>query len=106
MSKILLRLKPLQHLAVKIVGFKITEATSGEDLGKYIIIPWRGKLHFIGLDASHAKPFYPVFVPQQRVTYWKQTLAFRTHPIPDYPNERHGNDPGNPPISGTRPADA
>jgi hypothetical protein len=106
MSKTLLKLKPLQRLAVRMFGFKITEATSGEDLGKYIIIPWRGKLHFIGLDSSHAKPFYPVFIPQQRVTYWRQTLGFRVHPHPDYPNERNASDPGNPPVSKKRSADA
>jgi hypothetical protein len=106
MSKSLLSLKPLQHLAVRIFGFKITEATSGEDLGKYIIIPWRGKLHFIGLDSSHAKPFYPVFIPQERVTYWKQTLGFRLHPTPDYPNERHGDDPGDSSIARSGASDA
>ena len=64
MSKILLRLKPLQHLAVRIFGFKITEVNSGENLGKYIIIPWRGRIYFIGLDSG--KPFYPVFTATAR----------------------------------------
>jgi hypothetical protein len=46
-------------------------------------VPWRGKLHVIGLkEAVRA-----VFLPQKRPTYWKQEIGFTTHPPPDYPNE-------------------
>jgi hypothetical protein len=96
MRKLLPILKPLQYLVVRLFGFTLRESVSGEPLGKFLIIPWRGQIHFIGLDTSHARPFYPVFLPQGRVTYWRQTLGFRSYPVPDYLNERHSDDSADP----------
>ncbi len=66
------------------IGTKIVDPQSGESLGRALVIPWRGKIHVIGLE----RPLRPFFVPQQRLTYWKQELGFTTHPPPDFPNER------------------
>lgn len=63
------------------VGTRLIDATTGEDLGRVLVIPGRGKIHMIGLN----KPVRPVFCPQKRVTYWKQELGFTLHPAPDFP---------------------
>jgi hypothetical protein len=97
--KFLSRFKPLQHWAVRIFGMRLTDAVSGQDLGKYLVLPWRGKVYFIGQDQAHEKAFVPVFLPQARVTYWKQTLGFQQHTPPDFPNERHRNNPAEPPTA-------
>jgi hypothetical protein len=76
------------------IGTRILDAETGRTLGKALIIPWRGKLHVIGLDM----PVQPKFLPQQRLTYWKQELGFTMHPRPDFPRtkDRAGGDAGRP----------
>lgn len=57
---------------------------TGERIGRALLIPWRGKVHIIGLETT----VRPVFLPQKRLTYWKQELGFTQHPPPDFPNVR------------------
>lgn len=69
-------------------GTEIKDADSGDSLGRAFVIPWRGKIHFIGLQRA----LRPVFQSQQRLTYWKQELIFTTHPPPDFENLRGGEE--------------
>jgi hypothetical protein len=62
-------------------GSHIIDHETGRSLGKALIIPWRGKVHVIGLQAA----VRPLFLPQKRLTYWKQELGFTVHPPPDFP---------------------
>ena len=66
------------------VGTKIKDFESGKSLGRALIIPWRGKIHIIGLKAA----VRPMFQPQKRLTYWKQEIVLTEHPAPDFPNIR------------------
>jgi hypothetical protein len=66
------------------IGTKIEDFSSGRSLGRALIIPWRGKIHVIGLKAA----VLPMFKPQKRLTYWKQDIVFTEHPPPDFPNIR------------------
>ena len=95
MTKLVQFLKPVQKLAVLLFGHTLRDCSSGEPLGKFLIVVWRGKLHFIGTDNAHDKPFFPMFLSQKRTTYWVQTLGFRLHPTPDFPNERDRSLPPN-----------
>jgi hypothetical protein len=65
-------------------GTRIRDLQSGRLLGKALIIPWRGKIHVIGLEAA----VRPMFQPQKRLTYWKQEIVFTIHPPPDFTNLR------------------
>ena len=65
-------------------GARLTDSETGKNLGKVLIIPWRGKVHVIGLETA----VRAVFLPQKRLTYWKQEIGFTIQPPPDYPNER------------------
>ena len=65
-------------------GTRVKDVESGQDLGRAIMFAWRGKIHVIGLE----QPVRAVFLPQKRLTYWKQEIGFTTHPPPDFPNER------------------
>lgn len=79
--------KLVRTLILKIaqtIGTRIYDADSGKLLGRALIIPWRGKIHVIGLRSI----VKPVFEPQTRLTYWKQKIAFSAHPPPDFPNLR------------------
>lgn len=62
------------------IGMKIRDAESGRLLGRVLLIPWSGKIHIIGLEQN----VRPVFLPQTRLTYWKQELGFAVHPPPDF----------------------
>lgn len=65
-------------------GSRIVDCKSGRNLGKVIIIPWRGKIHVIGLREA----VRPNFLPQKRLTYWKQELGFTVRDSPDFENLR------------------
>jgi len=69
---------------VRVFGTRLVDFQTGRDLGKALIIGWRGKIHVIGLKQA----VRAVFLPQQRLTYWKQEIGFTTQPPPDFLNER------------------
>ena len=71
---------------------RVRDAATGEDLGKYLFIPWFGRLLVFGLGTANDKPFYPIFLPQKRLTYSLQELGFQRHRQPDFPNERCTDD--------------
>jgi hypothetical protein len=64
-------------------GSEIRDYRTGASLGRAVMVCWKGKVHFIGL--SHA--LVPNFLPQDRLTYWKQELGFTQQPKPDFPHE-------------------
>ena len=70
---------------VRLVGTKIIDQRTGESLGRALIVPWRGRVHVIGLETA----VKVVWLPQQRLTYWKQEIGFATHPPVDFPNVRN-----------------
>jgi hypothetical protein len=64
-------------------GTRVTDFQTGRVLGRALIVPWRGRIHVIGLEAAAR----PMFQPQKRLTYWKQTIGFTAHVPPDFPRE-------------------
>jgi hypothetical protein len=79
--------KFIRALGLKIaqtIGTPIKDFPSGRSLGRALVIPWRGKIHVIGLKTAAR----PMFQPQKRLTYWKQDIVFTEHPPPDFPNIR------------------
>lgn len=70
-------------------GSKVVDLATGRRLGRALFIPWRGRIHVIGLETA----VRAVFLPQTRLTYWKQEIGFTTHPPPDYPSERSTSSP-------------
>lgn len=87
----LLRLRNLGVWLARRVGMTITDERTGQRIGRALVVPWRGKIHVVGLDM----PMRVFWLPQKRITYWKQEIGFATHPPPDFPNERqrHTNEP-------------
>lgn len=83
--------KFIRALVLKIaqtIGTRVYDDKSGKLLGRALILPWRGKIHVIGLRV----PVRPSFESQKRLTYWKQEIVFSTHSPPDFPNSRSGNE--------------
>ena len=75
------------------LGSKITDAETGKVLGRAFLFPWRGKIAVIGLEAE----VKPVFLPQKRLTFWKQDLGFTVQQPPDFPHEASPQRPPDPP---------
>ena len=75
------------------VGAKITDAETGKVLGRAFLFPWRGKIAVIGLEAE----VKPVFLPQKRLTFWKQDIGFTVLQPPDFPHEASPQRPPDPP---------
>jgi hypothetical protein len=67
--------------AVRHFGSKVVDQKSGQLLGRALFLPWSGKIHVIGLEAT----VLVSFLPQERLTYWKQEIGFTIHPSPDFP---------------------
>lgn len=72
----------------RLLGTRVTDFQTGHPLGKALIIPWRGKIHVIGLE----KDVRAIFQPQKRLTYWKQEIVFTTHPSVNFPKEKSTTD--------------
>ncbi len=83
LEKSKLKLRAAGLALVRRFGSPVRDTRTGALLGRALFIPFGGKLHVIGLEAS----VIPVFAAQDRLTYWKQELAFTTHPPPDFPHE-------------------
>lgn len=75
------------------IGSKVVNAETGEVIGRAFVIPWRGRIAVIGLDAE----VKPVFLPQTRMTYWKQEIGFVLHSPPNFPHEARPQRPPHPP---------
>jgi hypothetical protein len=61
----------------------LVDVRTGKKIGRALLLPWRGKIHVIGLDAA----VQAVFLPQERLTFWKQEIGFTAQPPPDFPHE-------------------
>lgn len=75
----------VRNLGLKLIGLfstEIRDCVTGESLGKALIVALGGRLRVIG--HSGLPPLIPRFHSQKRLTYWKQSIGFTTHPKPDY----------------------
>ena len=83
MEPLKLALRSIVLRVARLLGSPVVDARTGQMLGRALLVPFRGRIHVIGLDAA----VRPVFSPQTRLTYWKQELGFTAHPPPDFPHE-------------------
>lgn len=70
------------------LGSDIRDVTTGEHIGRAILLPWRGRILLIGKGVA-GYSLVPRFYPQKRLTFWKVELGFTRHPAPDFPHEPH-----------------
>ncbi len=68
------------------VGSTVVDRRTGQPLGRALFLPWRGRVIVIGLG-EQIRPVRAVFLPQERLTYWKQEIGFTTLPEADFPSE-------------------
>jgi len=72
---------------LRALGSELVDVDTGAPLGRAFLFTWRGRLLVIGLENA----VRPVFLPQQRLTYWKQELGFTVHRPPDFPPRGQGS---------------
>jgi hypothetical protein len=70
---------------LRALGTTVVDQRTGEPVGRAFFIGWRGRVIAIGLE--NEPPLRPHFLPQERLTYWKQEIGFSSHPHPDFPHE-------------------
>ena len=83
MERLKLALRAVVIRAARLIGSPVRDVRTGRELGRALVVTFRGKLHVIGLETA----VIPVFIPQERLTYWKQELGFTAHPPPDFSHE-------------------
>ena len=67
----------------RVFGVKLVDQRTGEVIGRIVVIRWKGRLRFLGLDGVAVRPH---FLPQEKEVYWAQDLGFSSHPPPDFPH--------------------
>lgn len=65
------------------LGSDVHDFETGAKIGRALLVPWRGRILLIGLET----PVTIHFLPQKRITYWKQEIGFRLAPTPNFPRE-------------------
>lgn len=83
LARLKLKFRAAGLTLIRRFGSPVRDVHTGQLLGRALFVPFGGKVHVIGLTPN----VIPVFAAQDRLTYWKQELAFTTHPPPDFPHE-------------------
>jgi len=68
---------------VRIFGSRIRDEESGREVGRAFVVVWNGRIYLLGFSGD--TPVIPVFLPENRVRYWRRRIGFRIAPQPDYP---------------------
>ncbi len=66
----------------RIFGRKIIDARTNECVGRAFVFMRKGRISLIGFRPT--RPVYPEFETQERATFWRQRIVFRSHPDPDF----------------------
>ena len=84
MKRFLIRkIRDLGLAVTRLFASDLVDFRTGKKIGRALLLPWRGKIHVIALDAA----VQVAFIPQERLTFWKQEIGFTAHPLPDFPHE-------------------
>jgi N-acetylglucosaminyldiphosphoundecaprenol N-acetyl-beta-D-mannosaminyltransferase len=67
---------------INLFASDIPDCVTGAHLGRGFLIGIGGKIFLIGYKG---RPLVPKFLPQERLTYWKQGIGFTTQEAPDFP---------------------
>jgi N-acetylglucosaminyldiphosphoundecaprenol N-acetyl-beta-D-mannosaminyltransferase len=68
---------------VDLLSREIFDLEDGRSLGRALMFGQGGGVRVIGHEGL--PPLIPRFIPQERLTYWKQSIGFTTPPRPDFP---------------------
>jgi hypothetical protein len=70
---------------VSLFGSDLVDFRTGEKVARAFVICWGGHIYLIGLEGK--TQVIPLFLPQERLCFWKRRIGFTTHPPPDFPSE-------------------
>jgi hypothetical protein len=71
---------------LRFLGSDVIDQRTGKRVGRAFFFGWKGRIIVIGLE--NEPPLRAIFLPQQRLTYWKQEIGFSSHSHPDFPSTR------------------
>ena len=70
---------------VDVCGSNLRDYQTGETIARAFVLSWGGRIHLLGLRGNDQ--VLPVFLPQERMSFWKRSIGFTVHPRPDFPRE-------------------
>jgi hypothetical protein len=76
----------IRRVVLRLIAFiskDINDCFTGETLGRGFLLAWGRSFWLIGYSG---RPLIPRFLPQRRLTIWRQVMGFTTHPPPDFPS--------------------
>jgi hypothetical protein len=77
--------RPFFTAFVALFGTNLVDYRTGEWIAKAVVFPWRGNIYFLGYHGKDQ--VIPLFLPQDRIQFWKRKIGFTVHPPPDFPRE-------------------
>jgi len=83
LRKLKLSVRNLLLSVIDLFASDLKDCVTGETLGRGLMLGWGGRPWVIGHESL--PPLIPRFLPQRRLTYWKQSIGFTTHQRPDFP---------------------
>lgn len=78
-------LRPIFNFVVRLFGTTLLDERTQEPVAKAMMFCWRGKIYLLGYEGRDQ--VMPIFLPQERLTFWKRKIGFTTHPPPDFPGK-------------------
>jgi hypothetical protein len=81
----------------RLIGSDVVDQRTGKRVGRAFFFGWKGRVIVVGLEGE--PPLRPIFLPQTRLTYWKQEIGFTSHPHPDFPSEHDAPPPPDAPAA-------
>ncbi len=75
-------LRNLGLSVLRALGTTVVDQRTGKPLGRAFFFGWRGRVIAIGLE--NEPPVRTLWLPQERLTYWKQEIGFTSLPLPDF----------------------
>lgn len=86
-KRFLLFLRKIAVFTFRALGSDIYDTRTGEKITRALLLPWRGRILILGSDQA----LLPLPAAQDRITYWRQEIAFGRHPAPDFPRREPAN---------------
>jgi hypothetical protein len=78
-------LHSILDLMVRTLGTDIEDYRTGKKIARALVLCWRGRIHLLGLRGEDQ--VIPLFLPQEKMSFWNRQIGFTIHPRPDFPRE-------------------
>ena len=75
------RIRSIVLMLIRWISPEIRDCDSGRVLGRGFFFAWGARIWLVGYSG---RPLVPKFLPQKRLTIWRQDIGFTAPPAPDF----------------------